>query len=232
MIKPDLRKLQLMKIERLEIFTAGIEKQKRFYKEVLGLDLRKEQSDSFEVQFGYSTLRFAQKEEAKPYHIAIHIPDKQEREALDWLKKRVEILKAGDDEIVDFSNWNARSGYFYDEDLNIMELISRRNFFKTEPTAFSSKSFLGIAEIGLATNDISEKFRFLKNHCSLEVFDGNFEKFCAIGDDEGLLITINKNLKDWFPTDDKAFPSEFSISLRKEEKIHHLVFEKDQLLLK
>lgn len=220
-----------MKIEELEIYTARLNQQKEFYRQVLGLEISNEDSKSFQVRLGFSFLKFVQKKDSTPYHIAIHIPDKQEEKALEWLTSRVKILKAGDDEIVDFSNWNAKSVYFYDEDLNIMELISRRDFFKAESSVFSSKNFLGIAEIGLATNDISQKFKFLNEQCDLEVFDGNFEKFCAIGDDEGLLITINKNLKDWFPTDDKAFSSNFRIKFKNEGSKYELEFENDDLKL-
>ena len=218
-----------MKIEELEIYTARLNQQKDFYRQVMKLEIAEEDAESFEVRLGFSIIRFIEKENSTPYHIAIHITDKSEKEALKWLKSRVKILKAGDDEIADFSNWNARSVYFYDEDLNIMELISRRDYFKPKSADFSSKDFLGIAEIGLATNDISEKFQFLNEHCQLEIFSGNLEKFCAIGDDGGLLITINKNLKDWFPTDDKAFGSNFRIKFENKKSEYNLQFVDDKL---
>lgn len=220
-----------MKIEKLEISTSQLSQQKRFYQQVLGLEIRNGSSNSFEVVFGFSTLNFVEKEGATPYHIAIHIPDNKEEEALKWLGSRVNILKSGEDEIIDFSNWNAKSVYFYDEDFNIMELISRRDFYKAESSGFSSKDFLGIAEIGLATNDISQKFQFLNSYCKLEIYDGNLEKFCAIGDDEGLFITINKNLKDWFPTDDKAFGSNFRINIENRGSKYELEFLNDDLRL-
>lgn len=218
-----------MKIEKLEISTSRLNQQKKFYQQIMGLEILNEDSKTFEVRLGFSTIKLIQTENATPYHIAIHIPDKQEEKALEWLTSRVNILKAGNDEIIDFSNWKAKSIYFYDEDLNIMELISRRDFFKVGSSGFSSKDFLGIAEIGLATNNISEKFQFLKDHCKLEIFDGNLEKFCAIGDDEGLFITINKSLKDWFPTDDKAFGSNFRIEFNNKGSKYELEFINDDL---
>src|SRR5680860_1374134 len=196
-----------MKIEKLEIATADIGKQLHFYRDLLGLEIRDQEERSFEIVMGFSILKFRQDNNFTPYHIAIHIPDKQAGIALTWLKSRVSILKNDLDEIVDFSAWDAKSVYFYDEDKNIMEFIARGNFNKP----FSGKSLLGIAEIGLATNNIEEKFNFLQQNCGLEIFDGNFGKFCAIGDHQGLLITINKKLKNWFPTGDEAFSSDFRI---------------------
>ncbi|MFD1096546.1 VOC family protein [Salegentibacter chungangensis] len=218
-----------MKIERLEIYSSKGQEQLRFYRDLLGLEIQNHKEDSFEVKLGYSVLKFKRAEQSTPYHIAIHIPDKQEEEALRWLKERVAILKNNTDEIVDFSNWQAKSMYFYDKEENIMEFISRRNFNKPESAIFSEKSLLGISEIGLATTNIREKFNFLRENCGLEVFDGSFERFCAIGDPEGLIITINKKLKDWFPTGDKASASEFGLQISHNGKTHHLKFEKDEL---
>jgi hypothetical protein len=47
----------------------------------------------------------------------------------------------------------------------------------------------------------------------LEIYDGGFGNFCAVGDENGLFICVNKNRKDWYPTQDKAFPSEFELKL-------------------
>lgn len=221
-----------MKIEELEIYTTRLAEQKNFYREILELEILNENQISFEVQLGFSILKFVYKKNSTPYHIAIHITDKQEEKALDWLKSRGKILKAGNDEIIDFSNWNAKSVYFYDKDLNIMELISRRDFIKSESSEFSSKNLLGIAEIGLATNDLNDKFQFLKDKCKLQVYGGDCKIFCAIGDDQGLFITIDKNLKDWFPTGDKAFSSNFRIKFQNKGKRFELQFANDELALK
>jgi len=220
-----------MKIEKLEIATADLEKQLHFYKNLLGLEIRDQEENSFEIVLGSSVLKFREDKNFTPYHIAFHIPDKQEVKALAWLKTRVSILKNNRDEIVDFSAWDAKSIYFYDEDKNIMEFIARGNLNKPASVDFSEKSLLGIAEIGLATADIEEKFNFLHQECELEVFDGNFEKFCAIGDHQGLLITIDKNLKDWFPTGDQAFSSDFRIDFSHKEKNYRLEFINDYLKL-
>lgn len=218
-----------MKIERLEIKSGDVGEQLKFYRDLLGQEIKNYKEESFEVEVGYSILKLVQDANATPYHIAIHIPDRQEEIALDWIKDRVPVLKHNNDEIIDFSNWNAKSLYFYDADKNIMEFISRKSFNKPESAIFSEESLLGIAEVGLATDDIKEKFEFLHRNCHLGIFDGSFEKFCAIGDDKGLLITIDKNDKDWFPTKDRAFPSDFKIKFRHKDQKQELKFENNRL---
>lgn len=218
-----------MKINRLEIKTDKLNAQLHFYRDVLGLVTRDENDHSFEVLIGYSVLKFISSRNFTPYHIAIHIPNKQEENALLWLKEKVEILKNEGDEIVDFPAWNARSVYFYDEDKNVMELISRRNFHAPDSPEFSQKNFLGIAEIGLPTTNIREKFDLLNSHFHLEKFDGNFEVFCAIGDNNGLFIAIDKNKKVWFPTNDKAYSSNFRIKFTNRGNAYSFNFKEDSL---
>lgn len=218
-----------MKIEKLEIYSGQVQEQYRFYRDVLELEIQNHSEDSFEVLTGYSILKIQYRKNATPYHIAFHIPDKQEEIALDWVKERVPVLKNNTDEIIDFSNWDAKSLYFYDADKNIMEFIARRNFHKPDSALFSEESIIGISEIGLATKNIEDKYKFLQKNFGLNVFDGNFEKFCAIGDDEGLLITINASLKDWFPTNDKAYISDFKMSFSQNGQFYKLNFENDQL---
>ncbi|QED36380.1 VOC family protein [Antarcticibacterium arcticum] len=218
-----------MKIKRLEIKTGNINAQLDFYRNVMGLKTRDVNEESFELLLGYSILKFISAKNFTPYHMAFHIPDKQEEKALEWLKDKVAILKNEGKEIIDFPAWNARSVYFYDRDGNIIEFISRRDFNTSEPKDFSAKSLLGIAEIGLPTANIKEKFDLLNKQCELEIFDGNFEVFCAIGDDSGLLITIDKNKKDWFPTQDKAYSSNFSINFTHKDGEYNFDFNNDCL---
>lgn len=220
-----------MKIEKLEIQTRDAGAQLKFYRDLMGLNVKNYTERSFEVKIGYTGVKFVETENATPYHIAIHIPDKQEEIALEWVKERVPVLKNKFEEIIDFSGWDAKSIYFYDADENIMEFISRRNFLNPESDIFSENSLLGIAEIGLATSNIKEKYKILREKCRLEMYDGSFDKFCAIGDDQGLLITINRNEKDWFPTNDKAFLSDFKIVFTHNEEQQQVIFEDDKLVI-
>lgn len=220
-----------MKIEFLKLYTPNLQAQKDFYSGVLQLPVKKQTENSFQLKVGFSHLEFEQKASATPYHIAFHIPALQEEKALEWLEKRTEILKDGEEKIIDFPGWKAKSLYFYDADENIVEFISRRHMFAAASEEFSEKSILGLSEIGLATDDVQEKFNFLNTNFGLQKFTGDYERFCATGDDEGLFIVINKNLKDWIPTGDKAHASAFEIKISVQNAIFGAAFKNDRLEL-
>lgn len=219
-----------MKIEKLSIDSPNLEKQRQFYGAVLGLPVTAVSTDKLEVQVGYSVLEITHNPEASPYHIAFHISAKTENEALKWLKKRVGVLKLGDTEIIDFSSWNAQSLYFYDADHNIVEFISRRHLHRTESKNFSAEDICGIAEIGLATEDVEAVYDKVQNTTDLEQYSGDLHKFCPIGDDKGLFITIDKRRKKtWFPTDDRAQNSAFTVQFCHRHKNHVLHFDGKQI---
>ena len=220
-----------MRIEQLQVYSSNLQEQKNFYGNILQVPLKNVSETSFQVQLGFSVLEFQQKESATPYHIAFHIPALQEELALQWLKKRVSILKDGGEEIVDFPAWKAKSIYFYDADKNIVEFISRKHFFSPESEKFLGESIVGISEIGLATTDVKSAFDFLNQHFDLEKFTGDYEHFCATGDDEGLFIVINKEQKDWFPSNDKAFASEFNIGFSTASGKAELAYKNERLQL-
>ncbi|MGA8853813.1 MAG: VOC family protein [Christiangramia sp.] len=218
-----------MKIKKLTVYTSNIESQFKFYRDELGFNVCDYSEKSFEIEAGYSILKFENRENSTPYHIAFHIPDRQEETAVKWLDNKMKVLEFNGDKIIDFSNWQAMSVYFYDKDENIMEFISRRDFKKPESALFSASSIVGIAEIGLATQDISEKFEEMQLQCGLERFDGDFQRFCAVGDSSGLIITINKDKKDWFPTGDEAYTSNFRMEFEHQKNNFEMNFSKDTL---
>lgn len=214
-----------MKIETLHIFTPNLKEQRDFYGQMLNLPVETVSKNKFRVQVGYSRLQFEKNVEATPYHIAFHISAKKEKEALAWLKKRVGILKMGKHEIIDFSSWNANSLYFYDADKNIVEFISRRHLHQSTDKGFSENDIHGIAEIGLATENVRAAYEKIHRKTGLKKYSGDFEKFCPIGDDDGLLITIDRHQKTtWFPTDDKALGSVFRINFSYQSKKWDLQF--------
>jgi catechol-2,3-dioxygenase len=218
-----------MKIEFLTLYTSRLKEQQDFYKDILGLPVKNVKEKSFQVEMGYTVLEFRQQDSATPYHYAVHVPPKQVEPALDWLKERVEILKDDGNEIVEFPAWKARSVYFYDADKNIVELISREDLFPETAEGFSEAGFLGISEIGMATADVEEKFRFLNDGFGLQKFSGDYTRFCATGDDEGLFIIINKEIKDWIPTGDAAFASPFEIEFSVKGASSRIAFYNDRL---
>jgi len=198
-----------MKLKELTLYTSQPSVLEDFYKHILGLKLVDKLDDELLFELKNSKLRFIRKESSRPYHFAFNIASNKIKEALEWLKSRVSILKNKDDDIVDFPAWNAESIYFYDPDKNILEFIARKNLDNKTEGDFSTEDIFEISEIGIATKDFTEKFKSLTAIPGVSKFSGGDEVFCAIGSEYGLFILIDKNRKDWFPGNDKAFSSEF-----------------------
>lgn len=202
-----------MIIKKLTLLSHELEKQKKFYVQNFGFKLLAESENSFEIQTGFSILRFKKSTEFKPYHIAFGIPYSLHTSASDWTEKRVNIQKDEGEKIVDFPAWNAKAIYFYDEDKNICEFIARKDLPLTSAVNFDVNQVYNIAEIGLVTNDIPSVFTKLQLSTKIQKYDGNMRNFLAVGDFKGLFICINKNDKKWFPTYDEAMISDFEIQV-------------------
>jgi len=227
----DTISMHKMQIITLTLHTSNLKAQKEFYCNVLGISLHSESENHIDFVIGNSLLKFKYKADSKPYHFAINIPSNKEYEALDWLKERVIVLKHFEDEIIDFINWNAKAIYFYDADKNIVEFIARKNLKTDIPTVFNSGLLLEISEVGMPVNNIKEVYDSLHDTCDLGVYFGDFDKFCAIGGERGLFIVIDKNSKNWFPTNDKAFASVFNIKIRANKKHYIIDFFKGELTI-
>lgn len=208
-----------MQIKELILFTNNIYRQRDFYSKILELEeIESFSNDELSYKIDDSVLKFITRDKATPYHFAINIYSNQEQEALLWLKERVSILKDGKEEIQNFESWNAKSVYFYDEDKNIVEFIARKNLRRNSNESFSSKSLFEISEIGLPTLSIEETYRKLNNRIGLKIYSGSFDDFCAIGDENGLIICVDQIKKGWFPINDKASPSDFNAVIVSENK--------------
>lgn len=213
-----------MQIKELKIYTKSLEDQFNFYSKIIGLKVIDHSENNITFHIGNSRIQIVKSDISHPYHLAINIPCNREHEALKWLKERVEILKVGLDEIQDFRSWNAKAIYFYDKDNNIIEFIARKNMKNKSQTKFSVASLLEISEIGIPVNSIEKIFRKIHRTTGMEKFDGDFEKFCAMGDENGLFISINKKVKKWFPTGDKAYSAAFETRFMQKGRDYELKF--------
>jgi len=200
-----------MKIDEVILYTTSIKEQKHFYGSILELDLLIDLPNKVSYKTGNSTLTFQYRRHVKPSHLAFNIPHNKIQEALLWLQSRVEVIDFEGEFVSDFSNWNAEAIYFYDVDKNIMEFIGRKNLNVESTARFSSKAIISISEMAIATDNIQSVYNTINTFKEIEIFDGNFDRFCALGNDEGLFILINKNKKKWYPSMDKAFTSDFVI---------------------
>lgn len=219
-----------MKIKKLTLATTDLPGQVGFYRNTLGFKLLKKNSREAEFRIGNSVLRFESAPKATPYHFAFNIPSFQEKQALDWLKARVEVLKDASDEIIPFDFWNARAIYFYDKDQNIVEFIARRNLGFEDIAPFSAESVIEISEIGIPVDDIVPIHDHLTNELNLEVYSGSTDRFCAIGDERGLFIIINKTIKTfWFPTEDTPHSSDLKAVVYHQGQLFNITFQHETL---
>ncbi|SNR63686.1 hypothetical protein SAMN06265371_107136 [Lutibacter agarilyticus] len=200
-----------MKIKELILFTNKLDQQIDFYTTVLEFPVEISTPEYTSFKVGESILTFKYRKDVTPYHFALNIPSNKEKEALYWLKERVDILSFDNQEIIDFSNWNAKAIYFYDLDNNIVEFISRKNMNLDSEQKFSSKVVNNISEIGMYSNNIKNTFQKLNSLNKIEVYSGDMEQFCAVGDEKGLFIIANADLRKWFPTGDVIHQSDFIV---------------------
>lgn len=200
-----------MKIKETILFTNTIERQKQFYQNVLDLELVFNSEEKVSFNIGSSILSFQYKEGVKPAHFAFNIPFNKVDEAFNWLKKRVDILSDGQNEISDFVSWNAKAMYFYDADNNIVEFIARKKLDIKTDLLFSSNSIISISEIAIVSNNLEAVYNSISKIKPIDIYDGNLTRFCALGNEEGLFILINHEIKGWHPTQEKAYVSDFII---------------------
>lgn len=191
-----------MTIIELELLSDDIIGTTRFYKKVLGLDPYAAEKDLVLFRIGATELIFRKSENVKPvYHFAIDVPNNRFEEAYKMMKWRTEIVAAEKGDIVDFTNWDAKSFYFLDNNGNILEFITRYSNKTFSNYAFSSNSYINISEIGLVTNNVTELADTLVKEYGLPIFhrQPRGENFTVVGDDDGLLILGSKG-RDWYPT--------------------------------
>lgn len=218
-----------MRVQEIRLQTNRLFPLYHFYKNVLELPASDDSDTQFTIHAGLSKLIFEKTKDPlsfPTYHFAFNIPSNRIQEAHDWLKERTELLWIEDynSDIADFTNWNAKSVYFLDPAGNIAELIARADLNDIINQPFSSKHIRNVSEIGLVFPEKGFQKSIeqtLKDH-NLEYFTKQppLEKFCAIGNDEGLFIIVPEN-RSWYPCKDKPagiFPMRISFFVGNDEQ--------------
>jgi catechol 2,3-dioxygenase-like lactoylglutathione lyase family enzyme len=203
-----------MHLHHLRLFTDKLQELNHFYAETLGFPITSAAAGTITFRAGSSLFNFSRCGAPSYYHFAFNIPSFQIREALEWLGRRVEVLRDGDRQIIDFSNWNAEAVYFADPAGNIVEFIARRDRQLRAGGPFSIDNMEGISEIGLPVADVRSTFDKLHRQTGLSKYWGDYTHFCAAGDPRGLFIIVDEASKTWYPTDKPArsFPLWVSFS--------------------
>lgn len=197
-----------MHIRQLELLTHNIEETLRFYRDILGLHLQSQSEDKVTFQAGSTTLSFVYTtlSEQPVYHFAFTIPSNKLKEAYVYMEQKVTLLDVQPKgKIADFVNWNAEAFYFYDNNGNILEYISRYDLDNKVMAPFNAQTISAISEIGLVTPNVSRFADELSQQYAIPFFpkQPRQEQFTVLGDNDGLLILVAEN-RPWYPTATKA----------------------------
>jgi catechol-2,3-dioxygenase len=196
-----------MEIKEIVIQTDDLKGTENFYANVLGFELIKKEQNTIAFSAGNSMLSFIKSTNLNPkYHFAFNIPKNKLNEATIWLNSKVNLLLNDENEIItEFGDWNAKAIYFYDNNNNIVEFITRFDLTNETEKKFDASSVLSISEIGIVANDPMKLASQImdKNHLNYFEKGKQSENFISIGDDNGLFIIV-KNDRKWYPTEQKA----------------------------
>lgn len=143
-----------MMIKSATLYTNKLKALKRFYGNLLELDVTESTADQFTVRVGTSHLTFKQTEQPAFYHFAINIPGNQFSMMKYWMQDRVTFNREEGRDEVYFPSFDADSMYFEDPAGNIVELIGRRK--RDVFGDLTKESFLSISEVGLVTPFVAE----------------------------------------------------------------------------
>lgn len=192
------------KIVHLDLITTTpVTELKKFYTSLLELPLVSEQSGSFTILAGETTISFKQvyeKDTAPFYHFAFNIPENKILQAREWQLKRT-ALSATPAQLIDsaypqnvrhFRNWNAHSVFFWDPAGNLVEYIARHDLKNGSHAGFSSKDLLCASEIAFIVEDTDAVATELNTSFNLKQYRDGGPDFRAIGDENGLLLVIKR----------------------------------------
>ena len=214
-----------MNIIELEILSDDLAATEKFYKKTLGLIPFFTEKDALFFQVGFTKLIFKKSEGLKPvYHFAIDVPNNRFFDAHHHIKQHTDIIPVEGEEIGIFVNWDAKSFYFYDNNGNIVECITRYPNRAYDDEPFSNRSFISISEIGLVTNNVNELADTFVKEEGVPIFkrQPRSDTFTASGDDEGLFIIAAKG-RDWYPTNVKSQSFRTRVLFMQNGELEHIV---------
>jgi catechol-2,3-dioxygenase len=192
-----------MRVLELRLFASNLPEIRNFYGSTLEFPVLSDSPGGLVLSAGATRFVFEQGDAAR-YHVAFNIPENQFAEAKQWTAQRVPLMTLPDGfDQIHWKAWNAHALYFLDPAGNIMEFIARHNLPTAAADPFSARSIQQVSEIGLPVPNVSQTSELLQAELGLRVFDaGDGESFIALGDDNGLFITVKQG-RAWFPTADQ-----------------------------
>ncbi len=135
--------------KEVHFYTNQLKRLKRFYGNIMELEIIVATDESFTFKVGTSTVTFTQSDQAASYHFAINIPGNQFSMMKYWMMDRVTLNREEGRDEVFFPSFDADSMYFEDPAGNIVELIGRRK--RDRFGELTTESFLNVSEVGIVT---------------------------------------------------------------------------------
>lgn len=196
-----------MKIQELTLLTNNLSKTTEFYEKTIGFKKIQETETKVSFAVGTSKLIFelTEKQENPKYHFAFNIPANKIDEATIWTLQRIPLISTDNSYITDFENWRAKAIYFFDNNENIVEFISRVDLKNETDKPFSMDTILSISEIGIVTDEPIRTGNEIIRKIDTDFFSKGTkrEDFVAVGMDDGLFVISNPN-RNWYPTQELA----------------------------
>lgn len=215
-----------MQILEIQLLSNDIDKTEQFYHHLLGLETIAKDHSTVSFSAGTSKLTFIRSDKINPfYHFAFNIPGNKISEAFSYISPKTEILETSPSEqVADFTTWNAKAFYFYDNNGNILEFIARFDLDNNIRQKFDSSLILSISEIGIAVDNAAIQGEQIRSAYHFSYFEKQAPKddFMVIGDDHGLLIFVDIQ-RNWFPTNKPAEKHWTKIKLEEKGRITELV---------
>ena len=180
------------------LYTNKLKALKRFYGDVMKLDIVEVSDEQFTVIFGDSTITFKQTDQPAFYHFAINIPGNQFSMMKYWLEDRVKLNRDETRDEVYFPSLDADSMYFEDPAGNIVELIGRRK--RDLFGELTKASFLNVSEVGvtaLMVTEVGEQLQDfgipLRRGTEVKSESANF-----LGSGDAFIVLVPPNRKWYF----------------------------------
>ncbi len=196
-----------MIIKELSLLTNSITATEEFYRKKLEFPVLDKSATRVSFSVGHSILSFTLAADKNPYyHFAFSIPSNQIADAQTYIAEITNILPYNSEStIADFSNWNAHAFYFHDNQNNIPECIAHHDLTNASNQPFTSSSIIGICEIGVPVEDVTEACKIINEKFDVAYFKKGprLDVFSVMGDEHGLFIVTQVG-RGWLPTQQPA----------------------------
>jgi hypothetical protein len=218
----EVRGAGVPRIRRLELVSAApLGEMRAFYGETLGLPVLDATAGHVTIQAGETRIRFLgpPADGTRPfYHFAFNIPPGKVIAAHRWQTARTPLLPIPPhlrdpdypDDVVNYRHWNAHSIFFFDPAGNVVEYIARHDLQADAPGDFGSADILYASEIAFVVDDVAAMASTLRDVAGVADYKAApSEQFGALGDDDGLLLVMQRGRVISFDSPEKKAVSVF-----------------------